>query len=257
MRRLQLMLVFATMLCAGRNAVAVDLTVTLPTITAPPGATILIPIEVAPNPTGFGIYSIDFQLPLNPAVVQSATSLSDGFLQFWGTPFVSATPSLVAAATGGLLPVTAANGRLNSIQLTLSPSAPLGTDMPLVFTTLRFNEGTPTIATVSGLVRVRGGTSVESGSTTGLKLAAPSPDPVRTRTRFAFTLPARGRARLTLHGIDGRRVRTLFHGELAAGSHDRSWDARDDAGNSVAAGVYFALLESGNGKVQRRVVVLP
>ncbi len=257
MRRIQLSLGLVATLVLAPGVWAADLIVTLPTVTAPPGATVVIPIEVAPNPSALGIYSLDFRIDLNPAVVQSAASLSDGFLQFWGTPFVNATPSLVAAATGGLQPLTTGTTRLNTLQFTVSASAILGTDMPLNFTTLRFNEGTPSVSVVPGMLRVRGGAAVEPGTTTGLALSAAFPDPVRTHTRFAFTLPTDGPARLSLYALDGRRVRTLASGRLLAGSHERQWDTRDDAGRAVAAGVYFAQLESAGSRVQRRLVVLP
>ncbi len=239
------------------RAGAADLTVTLPTVTATPGSTVQIPIEVSPNPSGFGVYSLDFRIDLDPAVIQTSSSQPDGFLQFWGTPFVNATPSLVAAATGGLQALNTNNTRLNTLSLTIKASAVLGTDMPLTFTTLRFNESSPSVSVVSGLLRIRGGAGIESAMIPALALSAASPDPVRTRTRFAYTLPANGELALTIHGLDGRRVRTLAFGTAAAGPHESHWDARDDTGRRVAAGVYFARLESQGRSVGRRLVVLP
>lgn len=246
----------ASLLLAG-TAAAADLTVTLPTVTATPGSTVQIPIEVSPNPSGFGVYSLDFRIDLDPTVIQSSSSQPDGFLQFWGAPFVNATSSLVAAATGGLQALSTNSTRLNTLQLTIKASAVLGTDMPLTFTTLRFNEGSPSVSVVNGLLRVRGGADVEPTLTTGLALSAASPDPVRTRTRFAYSLPSAGDVALVIHGLDGRRVRALASGAAAAGPHESHWDARDDTGRRVAAGVYFARLESQGRSVGRRLVVLP
>lgn len=258
MRRLHLSRILSALAILGATAAhAADLTVTLPTITAPPGAVVSVPIDVSPNPTPFGIYSLDFRINLNPAVVQSSSSLSDGFLQFWGPAFVNATPSFVAAATGGLLPINTASGRLNTLQLTIAPTAALGTDMPLTFATLRFNELSPTVSVVPGVLRIRGATGVESEWPTGLALAPASPDPVRSHTRLAFTLPRQGFAELTIHGLDGRRIRTLTSGSTMAGQHEAHWNADDDSGRRVAAGVYFARLESGGRHVSRRLVVLP
>jgi len=253
--RFILSLLAAQVLAGGAGAA--DLTVTLPTVTATPGSTVQIPIEVSPNPSAFGVYSLDFRIDLDPAVIQSSSSLPDGFLQFWGTPFVNATSSLVAAATGGLQALSTNNTRLNTLMLTIKASAVLGTDMPLTFTTLRFNEGSPSVSVVNGILRIRGGAGVEPAWISGLALSAASPDPVRTRTRFAYTLPADGELALTIHGLDGRRVRMLATGTAAAGPHESHWDARDDTGRRVAAGVYFARLESRGQVVGRRLVVLP
>ncbi|MBZ0269716.1 T9SS type A sorting domain-containing protein, partial [bacterium] len=79
----------------------------------------------------------------------------------------------------------------------------------------------------------------------GLRLMPPSPNPVRDRTSISYTLPTAATARLALFDVNGRRVRTLVDRPLAAGSHSAEWDGRDDAGNSVAAGAYFARLTAG------------
>lgn len=89
-----------------------------------------------------------------------------------------------------------------------------------------------------------------------LALATPVPNPLRDASRFAFTLPAAGVARLELLDLQGRRVRTLAGGWLAAGPQERIWDGRDDRGVPVSAGVYFARLVSDAGAVQQRVLVL-
>ena len=257
MRHMRILLCLLGGLALASGARAADLTVTLPTVTATPGSTVQIPIDVSPNPSAFGVYSLDFRIDLDPAVIQSSSSQPDGFLQFWGTPFVNATSSLVAAATGGLQALTTNSTRLNTLQLTIKASAVLGTDMPLTFTTLRFNEGSPSVSVVNGLLRIRGGAGVEPALSTGLALSAASPDPVLTRTRFAYTLPAEGDVALTIHGLDGRRVRMLISGTESAGPHESHWDARDDTGRRVAAGVYFARLQSQGRSVGRRLVVLP
>lgn len=88
-----------------------------------------------------------------------------------------------------------------------------------------------------------------------LPLAPARPNPVAGATRFAFALPTAARARLALFDAAGRRVRTLLDADLPAGSHDARWDARDDAGAPVHAGLYWARLESEGRVAVRRVVV--
>ena len=62
---------------------------------------------------------------------------------------------------------------------------------------------------------------------------------------------------LTLEVLDlqGRRVRVLSRGELAAGAHVASWDGRDDAGRAVPSGSYLLRL-SGAGSVATAKVTL-
>jgi hypothetical protein len=90
----------------------------------------------------------------------------------------------------------------------------------------------------------------------GLALAAPLPNPARGHTVLAFTLPREGGARLSLHGVDGRRVREWDVVVLPAGAHRVVWDNRDATGVAVPAGLYFARLEHAGRVVQQRVSVV-
>ena len=66
-------------------------------------------------------------------------------------------------------------------------------------------------------------------------LAAPRPDPFRVTTEVAFT---------------------LARGAFAAGPHSVTWRGTDDAGKSVAPGLYFVRLDAGGGRATRRVIRL-
>ncbi len=83
------------------------------------------------------------------------------------------------------------------------------------------------------------------------------PNPFQVRSRFSFTLPAGNRVWLEIFDVGGRRVRTLAKGEgLGAGLHERSWDGRDDHGQQLAAGIYFARLRGGGRSVSRKLALL-
>ena len=63
MRHMRILLCLLGGLALASGARAADLTVTLPTVTATPGSTVQIPIDVSPNPSAFGVYSLDFRSP--------------------------------------------------------------------------------------------------------------------------------------------------------------------------------------------------
>ena len=236
---------------------AAALQITLPTLIAVPGSIVDIPIDATPGPQGLGIFSVDFRLTLDPAVIQSSQSLADGFLQTWGPPFVNATPGFVAVATAGATPVASSGTLLNTLRLTINPGAVVGTDMPLAFEHVRFNEGTPSVAVTNGVLRIRAGVGVGVGIVPAFALAPLAPNPVTRAARLAFTLPAGGTLPVTLgiYSVSGRRVRTLLSGELGPGSYTTSWDLRDEAGAPVAAGLYFVRLANGPEHRDQRVVV--
>jgi len=93
------------------------------------------------------------------------------------------------------------------------------------------------------------------GSARGLRLLGFEPNPVRSGAVARFSLPAAGRARLTLHDAAGRRVAALLDGEFQPGTHAVPWDGRSDGGARLAPGVYFARLEVNGAVAGTRLVV--
>lgn len=75
------------------------------------------------------------------------------------------------------------------------------------------------------------------------------PTPFRSQTSIQFSLPSSQRVQVAVYDMSGRRVRTLFEGVEAAGSHAVSWNGRADNGDSSSAGVYLIKLTTGGGPV--------
>lgn len=93
---------------------------------------------------------------------------------------------------------------------------------------------------------------------TVVRFAGAAPNPVRSATHFEFALPAADEARLELFDAGGRRVRALTSGPQSAGTTRIAWDARDDQGVRVQAGLYWVrLTTAAGGSYVRRVAVLP
>ena len=86
-------------------------------------------------------------------------------------------------------------------------------------------------------------------------LAAPWPNPFNPSLTVAFDLAAPGAARVSVHALDGALVCTLYSGQAPAGRTTATWDGRDAAGRSVAAGAYLVRL-TGNGATDVRLVTL-
>ena len=65
------------------------------------------------------------------------------------------------------------------------------------------------------------------------------------------------RVRLAVYDAFGRRVRMLRDGaNQDAGEYRLRWDGRDDAGRTVAPGVYLARLVAGDEVLDRRLILL-
>ncbi len=83
------------------------------------------------------------------------------------------------------------------------------------------------------------------------------PNPARGMLTVTLASPRDLEAsRVAVHDLAGRRVATLWDGPLRAGRRELLWDARDDAGTSVAPGVYMVLADAAGARFTRRVVVV-
>jgi len=90
-----------------------------------------------------------------------------------------------------------------------------------------------------------------------LAFAAPRPNPAISGQRLSFTLPEAGMVDLRIFDVSGRLVRTAFDGVgLPAGERSWQWDARDDRGQRLPAGVYLARLSLGRERAVQRLLLL-
>jgi hypothetical protein len=88
------------------------------------------------------------------------------------------------------------------------------------------------------------------------RLERSHPNPFSRAAAIGFSLEKPGAARLTLYDVQGRAVRRLVNGPLAAGPHVVAWDGRDDQGSTLPSGVYFYRLDSGDRSEVRKLMRL-
>lgn len=77
------------------------------------------------------------------------------------------------------------------------------------------------------------------------RLAAAIPNPFNPITELEFQLGGRHWVELQIFDLAGRLVRTLARDDLEGGVHRKQWDGTDEAGATVASGVYVAVLRAG------------
>ncbi len=87
------------------------------------------------------------------------------------------------------------------------------------------------------------------------------PNPFNPSTTVSFDIPTSKesavRVALNIFNVRGGKVRTLFSGSLAGGKHYRmQWDGKDNAGNVMPAGIYFAVLRAGNMQQSQKMCLV-
>ena len=119
-----------------------------------------------------------------------------------------------------------------------SSSAPTGIALYIPHPTSVSTPGTtPAIPTISGL--------------------DPNfPNPFNANTQITYRLASPGLVRLEIYNILGQPVRTLVNQFQPAGFYQVPWDARDQRGAPLAAGVYLTRLHHPDGTQTRRLLYL-
>jgi hypothetical protein len=121
-------------------------------------------------------------------------------------------------------------------------AAPLAPGMAVKYTSDPPRMNTGVIEAEAGRVPTRFG------------FARAARNPFRGAASLAYSLPRAAHVDLGVYDLGGRRVATLFSGQRKAGIFTAEWNGRDDAGRSVAQGVYFYRLDAdGSTAVQKTV----
>jgi len=82
-----------------------------------------------------------------------------------------------------------------------------------------------------------------------------APNPFNPQTKISFEMGSDAHASLRIFDAAGRLVKTLVDEQRAAGPHTVTWNGRDVAGRTAAAGVYLYRFETGKS-VQTRTMTL-
>lgn len=83
------------------------------------------------------------------------------------------------------------------------------------------------------------------------------PNPFNPATVIGFEIDTATPVMLAVYDVQGRRVRILLDGiPMSAGAHRETWDGRDDRGDTLGSGVYFARMETPGVVATRKLTML-
>ena len=82
------------------------------------------------------------------------------------------------------------------------------------------------------------------------------PNPFNPTTLIRFQVPGTSHVQLKIYNSLGQEVRTLVNRNQAAGTQSVVWDGRNNAGNSVASGIYYYRLQAGNFVQVKKMMLL-
>ena len=83
-----------------------------------------------------------------------------------------------------------------------------------------------------------------------------APNPFNSETVISWSLREPGSVRLEVFSVTGQQVVVLRQGHQQAGYHRLHWDGRDNAGHSLASGIYLYRLVTAEGVLTRKLTLL-
>ena len=82
------------------------------------------------------------------------------------------------------------------------------------------------------------------------------PNPFNPTTQIRYDLPKENIVNITIYDVLGRKIRTLMNINQTAGYHSIRWDAKNDMGEDIAAGVYIYTIQTGEFRSSKKMVLL-
>jgi hypothetical protein len=82
------------------------------------------------------------------------------------------------------------------------------------------------------------------------------PNPFNPETNITYQVKDQGSVSIDIYNIRGEKTKHLFQGVKSAGKYSVSWLGKDDAGHTVASGVYFVRFTGAGHQNMRKIILL-
>ena len=82
------------------------------------------------------------------------------------------------------------------------------------------------------------------------------PNPFNPLVTIRFGLPEAMPVTIEIYTVAGRKIKTLFDGELGAGWHARQWRGRNDQGRQVSSGLFIYRIRAGENVFSEKILLV-
>ena len=82
------------------------------------------------------------------------------------------------------------------------------------------------------------------------------PNPFNPTTQIKYDIAEDSFVSITIYDVMGRNIRTLMNVNQTAGYHSIQWDAKNDMGEGVSAGMYIYVIQAGEFRATKKMVLL-
>jgi hypothetical protein len=98
--------------------------------------------------------------------------------------------------------------------------------------------------------------SIDEMAPMDYQLAPNVPNPFNPSTRITYALPEQASVTLDVYNVRGERVSSLVNAVQPQGVHSIMWNATNESGQAVPAGLYIARLTAGSYSQSIRMVLM-
>ena len=82
------------------------------------------------------------------------------------------------------------------------------------------------------------------------------PNPFNPTTQIRYDLPEDALVNITIYDIMGRSIRSLVNSQQTAGYRSIQWNATNNLGEPVSAGMYIYMIQAGEFRQTKKMVLL-
>ena len=91
---------------------------------------------------------------------------------------------------------------------------------------------------------------------TSFSLSQNYPNPFNPTTQIMYALPEASLVTVAVYDVTGRKIASLINANQSAGYHSLQWDATNDIGEGISAGMYIYTIQAGEYRSTKKMVLL-
>ncbi|MDA9656683.1 T9SS type A sorting domain-containing protein, partial [Candidatus Marinimicrobia bacterium] len=82
------------------------------------------------------------------------------------------------------------------------------------------------------------------------------PNPFNPTTNINYSIPSDNFVTVTVYNVMGEKIKTLSNGYATSGHKSVKWNAQNERGQEVSAGLYVYTIEAGDFRETKKMLLL-
>ncbi len=234
------------MIAWGRYDGYAQVSVTVTNSQAQQDSVIKVPVIVS-DLSAYAILAYQFKVVYDSMVLKALGVSSENTLTApWGNAIANVdSAGLMIIGAFGVKELSQGDTLIN---LVFDVLANAGDSSAISLEDVRFNKDYPQAMVVNGTVKIivptRIGRDNSHAIPRNVQLVSNYPEPFQTRTSIVIKNSGQDRIEIMIFNLLGQKIKHLGSIQAKIGNVELEWDATDDRGIKVPAGVYFCVVKS-------------